>query len=293
MYHFKFGPRLNVENLDVKEINGVEWYEFSKSVFRSGISSKITGNLRLDQFSVDRLKAKTINSIQINDLFTTTTDQTVKSIIHFQSIDVAKNIDSQNINGLDLRKEAVVFFPTNITVVQGRLITIFNKFFHFPVLGPISIRNLKAYGELYINSSKPVFSSNLTENILQIYHEKVKITGNVVVNNIFLDSIAKLTVNGRPFQTSMLQNYWLKNDFQIIPVHTTFPNGASIPHLVTKSLNGINISDYMVQNVDNDKSGRFYFENVTVLGDVHLDQKKQHQPDLKAIDADSVKYFGR
>lgn len=282
-----------VENLSIAEINGVNWDKLSKLVFRRGISSKITGNLRVNQFSVEHLKAKTINNIQVNDLFTTTTDQTVNSVIHFQSVDVGTNINSKNINGMDLQKEAVVVSPTNVTVVQGKFVTISCNFLYFSVSGPISIKNLKVYGELYINSSKPVFSSNPTEHSLQIYHEKVKITGNVVVNDISLDAFAKLTVNGRPFQTNMLQSYWLKNDFQIIPVHTTFQNGASVPHLVTKSLNGINIDDYMIQNVNNAKLANFYFENVTVFGNVHLDQKKQHKPDLKAIDTKSVKYFGR
>lgn len=91
----------------------------------------------------------------------------------------------------------------------------------------------------------------------------------------------------------MLRNYWLKNHFQKIPVHVTFQKGASVPHLNIKSLNSIDIRDYMVQNVDNERSVHFYFENVTVFGDVFLNPEKEHCPNLKAIDSGSIKYSGR
>lgn len=162
-------------------------------------------------------------------------------------------------------------------------------------LGPVSVRNLEVYGKLYLNSSKFGFTPNTVtaKNTLQIYHGKVEIRGNVVVDSISFDSLAKVIINGQRFQTSELRNYWLKNDFQVIPVHPTFQNGASIRYLVTGSLNGINISDYVIQNINNVKPANFYFENVTVLGSVLLDHRKQHKPDLKAIDAGSVKYSGR
>lgn len=159
----------------------------------------------------------------------------------------------------------------------------------------MSITNFKAYETLLIDSSKPAFASIQDKNhsVLQIYHEKVKIIGNVVLSNAFLDPFTKVTVNGNLFQISMLENYWLKNDFQIIPVHVTFQKGLSIPQLLTSKLNGIDVRNYMVQNVENKNAGNFYFENITILGDVFLNPQKPHWPDFRAIDNGSVKYCGR
>lgn len=157
------------------------------------------------------------------------------------------------------------------------------------------MRNLKAYEKLYIDSSKPAFTSNLSQekDTVQIYHKKVKITGNVVVYDISFDALTEVIVNGEPFQMSTLQNYWLKNEFQKIPVHITFQNGASVPHLMVSNLNGVDIVDYLIQNVNNAKPASFHFENVTVFGNVFLEPGKIHNPNLKAIEANSVKYSGR
>lgn len=162
----------------------------------------------------------------------------------------------------------------------------------------MSIKQLKVYDKLYIDTSKRGFASNATETIhknstLQIYHKKVKIVGNVEVNSAFFDAHAKVTVNGQPFQNSIIRNYWWKNHFQVIPVHVTFAKNVSVQHLLTGALNGIDINDYMMQNRANVKSGDYHFENITVFGDVFLNENKKHWPDFKAIDSGSVKYSGR
>lgn len=149
-----------------------------------------------------------------------------------------------------------------------------------------------------MDSSKPGFTTNSLENnrknnTLQIYHEKVKIIGNVVINSILLDSFTTVIVNNQPFQMSMIRNYWLNNEFQVIPVHVTFQKGASVPHLITSNLNGVNIEDYMVQNLENKKPAHFYFENITIFGDIFFNPEKQHWPNLQAISDNSVRYFGR
>lgn len=270
-----------MQNLKFKEINGVNWEKLRKSVFRRGINSRISGNLKMTQLSVNHLKIKTIAGFKADDLFTATTNQTIKSIVHFESADIVKNLYCNNINGVDVERQAAIITPAHVTVVDT----------------PVSIRNLKAYEKLYINTSNPGFPSNFSltpeKEVLQIYHEKVKITGNVSVNKIFFDNLAKVTVNGKSFQIPDLQNYWLKNEIQVIPVHVTFQNGASVPHLVTSSLNGVNLDDYMVQGVDNAKPAQFFFENITVFGNVILNETGEHKPDLKAIDAGSVKNSGR
>lgn len=119
-YHFKFGPRLNIENLIVKEINGVNWEEFSKSVFRRGKSTKISGKLELRSVEVERLTAKSINNVKVDEFFTTTTNQTIGSIVHFQSVDIVKNLNSHNINGVDIPRDTVTLNSTNITIVQSK-----------------------------------------------------------------------------------------------------------------------------------------------------------------------------
>lgn len=121
----------------------------------------------------------------------------------------------------------------------------------------------------------------------------MKIIGNVVLETMSLEPLAKVIVNGHPFEISMLSNYWLINHFQIIPVHVTFQKGASIQHLIVRSLNNVDKGDYLLQNVDNEKAAHFYFENITIFGDVFLNPRSQHWPDLKKIESESIKYSGR
>lgn len=122
LYHFKFGSSLNIMNLTFKELNGVKWEEFSNSVFRIGKSSKIVGNLKINQFKVDHLKAKTIDGVPANDLFTTTTNQRISSIMHFRNVDITENFDCNNVNGVDLANNAAAFDPSNVTTIHGNSI---------------------------------------------------------------------------------------------------------------------------------------------------------------------------
>lgn len=146
--------------------------------------------------------------------------------------------------------------------------------------------------KLYVNTSKPGFTENNSKS-LQVYHEKVKITGNVQIHSLFLSQLAEVIVNDRPFKTSMLSDYWLKNHHQTIPVHVTFEKGVSVPQLNVRSLNNIDVKDYLVQNVDNEKAAEFFFENLTVFGDVFLNPWSRHWPDLKEIDREAVRRSGR
>lgn len=280
LYHFKFGSHLNVENLNVGEINGVNFDAFKNSAFRIGKSRTILGNLKLAKLNANKLTVKTIDNIDAGDFLTTNTDQNVSSTIHFRNIHVRNNTDCGNVNGANVFKEAANFANPNNSVVHG----------------PVSVRNMKVYERLYIDSSKANINSSdvpKEEDVLQVYHKKVRITGNVVVDGVFLENQTKVMVGNRSFQVSDVKNYWLKNEFQVIPVHVTFQHGASVPHLVTTKINNVDIKKFMVQNVDNVTPGSFHFQDLTVSGDVFLNQNLRHLPDLRNLDRTSVKYSGR
>lgn len=76
--------------------------------------------MKINQLNVKYLKAKSIDGVDVNDLFTTNTDQTVDSVIHFQGVNIAKSFNCNKINGLDLSNDVVTFTPDDVIVIKGK-----------------------------------------------------------------------------------------------------------------------------------------------------------------------------
>lgn len=103
-----------------KEINGIDWEQFNKSVFRIGRNLIVNGNLKINKLTVGNLKTKAIDGVKVNDFFTTTTDQIVNSTIHFRTVSIATNFNCNNINDLDIPKDALTFTPNTSIVIKGK-----------------------------------------------------------------------------------------------------------------------------------------------------------------------------
>jgi hypothetical protein len=128
-------------------------------------------------------------------------------------------------------------------------------------------------------------------DFLQRYNGKIKIRGNLFLKNFDLGKSAKIEVSGTEFDTR-LDRFWTKSTHQAIPTHFEAQNGASTPHLFTTLMNGVSVDDYMSNSTQQTKPAKFYFESVVVKGNVKLNPSKQHLPDLRRIQKDSVKVNG-
>lgn len=76
-------------------------------------------------------------------------------------------------------------------------------------------------------------------------------------------------------------------------MHVTFENGLSVPHLITKSINTIPLNKFVYIGGRNENPAEFYFENITILGNVYLNNNAKNVPNFEEIDTKAVKYSGK
>lgn len=152
------------------------------------------------------------------------------------------------------------------------------------IIGPVDRRKLKFNGTRLVGSN--------VSDLLQIYSNKVKIMGNLKVKNIQLLEGTKLIVSGQESILNFPQKYWLKNTYQIIPVHFEVAKGVTSPHLDTIYLNDREISKY-VTNDDSKFIGNFYFSNLHVDGNITLNTNGNYYPNLRKLESEAVKLNGR
>lgn len=129
-FKLNFTKRLNVENLIVTHMNNVTWNKFNNLLFKLGKSTTITGNLKINQLNVNKLKTKTVNNVKVNYLFIKTIDQEITSFIHFQNVDAVANFSCSTLNGLDMQKDVIAFKPDNVITVKGKYSLFFEKIFY-------------------------------------------------------------------------------------------------------------------------------------------------------------------
>lgn len=58
-------------------------------------------------------------------------------------------------------------------------------------------------------------------------------------------------------------------------------------------LNDVPVSNYMRNDLEDQLTTNLIFENITVVGNIIVDESQQHVPDLIRLDAESVKLTGR
>lgn len=63
--------------------------------------------------------------------------------------------------------------------------------------------------------------------------------------------------------------------------------------LIATILNNVPVSNYMVNDHRDHLQTNLVFENITVIGNIVLDDNKEHTPNLMNLDAESVKLTGR
>ncbi|CAH1961343.1 unnamed protein product [Acanthoscelides obtectus] len=271
---------VEIENLFVEEINGVNWNEFINSVFVVGNTTHIDGPLFISKLKTGNLTVKTLNGIPVDKFLTTSTDQVIKSNISFDTIFV-KNINVNITNGIRLSTDAVTFEDT--------------------VIGPITIDELNVLDTLKVASK---LNESLFNNIdgdtlepkekgLQHYTGKVKIKGNLYLKNLKTLPRTKILVSDHEINPDISKVYWTKSTRQEIPVNVTFRKGLTIPHLLTENLNGIQFDRYLTTSSDPKYETTYVFDNVVVLGNVKLSNlDADHRPNLTKIDQEAVKTSG-
>lgn len=88
------------------------------------------------------------------------------------------------------------------------------------VVGPVTIDNINVTKLLNMSYSLPtrgdehVIGTNESD-FLQIYTRKIKILGNLHLQNISFASSSKSTVDGREFNPDISQLYWMKSQNQV------------------------------------------------------------------------------
>lgn len=158
---------------------------------------------------------------------------------------------------------------------------------------------MRVYGEMIVrhqNTLEILKNGDLNKHensFLQLYHKKVKILGNVRIQNVDVLDTAKLLSNGTEFNSETLNNYWLKRTHQVIPNHVEALEGITTPHLTTQFLNNVKLSRYLLNNLEDKPPIKMYFENATILGNVYLNKSETHVPDLETLIEEAVKLNGR
>lgn len=165
-------------------------------------------------------------------------------------------------------------------------------------LGPVTFDNLLILKDLHLNyTESKTARNNIVQNkrheMQQIY-KKVKIIGNVSIDNLIFQSNSTLHVNGNEFNmaSDIKTKYWLKRTPQEIAEPVTIQK-LVVPDLKTKFLNGFDLSEYMLNDLGDKPPTRFAFDNLTVLGNIITDSDEEHSPNLTKINVNAVKLTGR
>lgn len=158
---------------------------------------------------------------------------------------------------------------------------------------------MRVYGEMLVKTPSTLEKlktndlSKHENSFLQLYNKKVKILGNVRLQNVDVPDTVKFLTNGTEFNSETLKKYWLKHTHQVIPNHVEALEGITTPHLTTRYLNNVKLNKYLLNNLEDKPSIKMYFENVTILGNVHLNKNETHVPNLEKLIEEAVKLNGR
>ncbi|EFA11168.2 hypothetical protein TcasGA2_TC004775 [Tribolium castaneum] len=271
-----FAPNLTIGNLWVENLNEINFENLKNSVFRIGITDTISGNLTFATLDSTKIQFETLS--QKRDFLTTSTDQTINSTITIPKI-FTHDVKTATINGADF---------ANLATLNGT------------ITGPVTIKdlnirhNLELEGEispefLQINNTHIVGTHE--SDFFQRYDGRVKIAGNLYLRDLELGKSAKMRLSGAEFEPEM-GRFWSKSGQQEIPTHFEALNGVSTPHVTTIFVNNVHVGDYMLNSTQQKRKTKFYFDNVTIGGNVLLNPDEEHSPDLRRIQEESVRING-
>nr|XP_023020988.1 uncharacterized protein LOC111509460 [Leptinotarsa decemlineata] len=277
-----FDSNVAIENLEVETINGIDWNEFVNSVFRIGTDSVITGPLTFSKLKTMRLSLKKLKDLNVADLLTTSTDQTIHSNVEFYRI-FSRKISAETVNNVNLRESAVLFGHNetiNVPVTFQKL----NVVKDLEIAGKLDDSLFWKAGDHIIGTDE--------SDLFQHYSGKVTIKGNLHLKSLYLQPKTKLIVSGKQMSSDLANTYWTKSTNQKIDHHMTALRGLSTPHILTTVLNDINFSQYMLNNNNEKLETDYHFDTVSVNGNVILRNTAQHHPDVKQIGKEAIKTNG-
>ncbi|XP_066158230.1 reticulocyte-binding protein homolog 2a [Euwallacea fornicatus] len=276
----KFANHVYIENLDTEYLDGIKWSEFEKTVFEIGSDSSIEGNLTVPEITLNSLETKFLNGIQVKDIMTKTTEQNITTDIKFFHIDAFK-IESGTVNRINISNSVLI--DKNATV-KGKV-----NIDHIEVKN-----NLKVLKNdiPYTIREGHVFGTNQSD-LIQRYSGKIIIRGNLYINDLIINPNSTMDVNGKDYTTDAINGYWTKNGDQEIPVHLEAMDGVSVSHLNTNFINDVPISNFAVNNNDTEIKSRLVFENVTVNGDVLMNDQFNKSVNLTSLISETVRNDGK
>lgn len=147
------------------------------------------------------------------------------------------------------------------------------------------------FADVYMTDGARIIGTN-DSDLLQFYNDEVYIKGDLHLKNVKLWDEAKLLLENKLVDRNY-QKYWSKKKNQVIDVHVEATEGVTTKTLQTRQINDIEVNKILL-NIDGDhEATNFYFENVTIAGDVYIDEENAvHTPDFNKIDTQGVKTNG-
>ncbi|XP_066248865.1 uncharacterized protein fs(1)M3 [Euwallacea similis] len=276
----KFAPHVYINNLDVEYLDGIKWSAFEAAVFEIGSDSLIDGNLTVPEITLNSLETKFLNGIQVKDLMTITTEQNITTDIKFPHIDAFK-IESETVNGINISNSVLI--DQNATV-KGKV-----KIDHITVKN-----NLKVLKNdiPYIRKDGHVFGTNQSD-LMQKYSANIIIRGNLYINNLSIYPNSTMDINGKNYTMDDINGYWTKNGDQQIPVYLEAMNGVSVPHLNTNFINEVPMLNFAVNSNETEIKSRLVFKNITVNGDILVNNQNKQLFNLTSLVSETVRNDGK
>lgn len=209
-------------------------------------SQYTSGNIHLKRPStIKRLRAIRINGIPTENLFTLTTQQTIKSNIYISKFHVG-NIVANSINDHENFQDNIVIIGRdnviecewirlrwNIPNFNWLLHIVFVHIFSCSCLAPIRIASCIVNGNLTLSEredtkiSRHIVGTRM-DDLSQIYNGRVVIRGSLTVDNAVMSPIVgtfdasspdlfnDIIIAGQPFDVPKLhEKYWMKNVNQV------------------------------------------------------------------------------
>ncbi|KAB0792964.1 hypothetical protein PPYR_12584 [Photinus pyralis] len=276
--NYLFTKSMFVKNFNFEEINGMHWNTFKDSVFRVGSTSRITGDLTFPTIKCNSLFVKKLGAVDSTNLFTTSTPQNITSIIRWNTV-LAENVNLDQINHIKF---------SNMATANKRNI----------IKGPVAIGELRVDRTLTMHHNNSDLSAEehvigtRESDLLLKHRQPVKIKGNLHVPNLSIFPKTEVFVNFQQFKEDILNSYWSKTKFQVIPTFVEAQQGITVPDLTTNELNNIHVSSYLTNDLEDKLPINWVFENITVLGNIRTNPSTKHTPNLQQLQRDAVKMNG-
>ncbi|CAG9759594.1 unnamed protein product [Ceutorhynchus assimilis] len=213
---------------------------------------------------------------------TKSTDQIINSTVEFNNIR-ASNLKCNTVNDANINQ--AVLTGQNFTHIKG----------HVKIEAIDVLNDLELIGNIgqsfFLKENNHTFGTNESD-LIQRYLGKVVINGSLYVKDFSVLRDTTISLRGNEYTIDILNEYWTKNDNQEIPIHFEATNGISVTHLYTKTLNEIPVEIFALNTNNSKIQGPLLFENVTVHGNVTMNDNTSNIFGLKKLADDAVKNDG-